>query len=172
MNQEEIDQFWAEAKVRGGVNPIRGVTGPSVAESVPPPAWAFGADQETANLLLGLVLDGAKTATASLLAEYEADGVEIPAVGQLSIVLDGAGHPRALIRVTHVTTVPFNEVGEDHAVREGEESLEDWRDVHREFFGSRLPEGEELGEDAPIVLEQFEVLVPPEARRKAARRQR
>nr|NLD41103.1 ASCH domain-containing protein [Actinomycetales bacterium] len=169
---EQIEQFWAEARVRGALNPIRGVSGPSVLESVMPPAWAFGADPETATRLLDRVLQGVKTATASLFSEYEAEGVELPAVGQLSIILDGESHPRALIRVTHVRTIPFREVEEGHALAEGEDSLEDWRAAHRAFFASRLPEGATFDEASPVVLERFEVLVPPEARRKAAKRRR
>ena len=43
--------------------------GPTALEVVPPPAWAFGADAEQADALLELVLEGAKTATASALRD-------------------------------------------------------------------------------------------------------
>ncbi|MDO5494974.1 MAG: ASCH domain-containing protein, partial [bacterium] len=164
MNQSEIDHFWADAKIRGGLNPIRGIAGPSISESVPPPAFAFGAEPGQATRLAEQVLEGQKTATAGLLAEYEALGEELPAVGALAIILDGASHPRALIRTTAVTTVPFNEVDEEHALLEGLSSITEWRRVHRDFFTHHPAEGVEFTEDAPVVLERFEVLSPPEAR--------
>ena len=39
-----------------------------------PDAWAFGATSEQADELLGLVLAGTKTGTASSLWDYEAEG--------------------------------------------------------------------------------------------------
>ena len=44
--------------------------------------------------------------------DYEAVGESLPEAGDLSIVLDGAGHPRALIATTDVRIVPFDEVDE------------------------------------------------------------
>ena len=69
-----------------------------------------GRTPEQADALLALVLDGTKTATASALADYEATGEPLPEVGTLGILLDGAGHPRALIETTEVGVVAFGEV--------------------------------------------------------------
>ena len=54
----------------------------------------------------------------------------------LGIVLDGAGHPRALVVTTEARVVPFDQVDADHARDEGEGdgSLEHWREVHERFF--------------------------------------
>ena len=51
-------------------------------------------------------------------------------------MLDGSGHPRALVETTAVEVVAFSEVGEDHARDEGEggRTLEHWRRVHADFF--------------------------------------
>ena len=56
-----------------------------------PEAWAFGADPTQADALLGLVLSGIKTATASSLWDYEYAGDRVPESGELSIILNGQG---------------------------------------------------------------------------------
>lgn len=156
---DEFQSFWEDAKVRANLNRLRIYTGANAQESLCPPAWAFGADEEQADELLALVLDGTKTATASALRDYEAGDEPVPTVGSLSIVTDGAGSPRALIATTQVRTVPFGEVDEEHARDEGEGdlSLRHWRAVHRDFF-TESAGGAEVTEDMPVVLERFEVL--------------
>ncbi|HSP60005.1 MAG TPA: ASCH domain-containing protein [Ornithinimicrobium sp.] len=197
MDDAEIKAFWADARVRGGLNPAESYIGATAADMLPPPAWSFGASPKEADRLLALVLAGRKTATASALWEYQAgaqddqhpDGrddagghrrggdtlvrtqvdVELPAPGSLSIVLDGADHPRALIRTTHVEVVRFGDVDEDHARREGEGTLEQWRAEHRQFFEEHAPDGQRVDEDTRVVLERFVVVVPAQARRSARR---
>lgn len=123
-----------------------------------PPAWAFGATSEQADELLGLVLDGAKTATSSSQADYVKEGQELPAPGMLGIVLDGSGHPRALVVTTESRVVPFEDVDSDHARDEGEGdgSLEQWRTVHESFFTEHADGG--FQPRMPVVLERFRVL--------------
>jgi uncharacterized protein YhfF len=74
-------------------------------------------------------------------------------------VLDGAGHPRALIETTEVVVVPFDEVDEEHAFLEGEgdRTLAHWRDVHEGFFTEHAARGG-FATDMPVVLERFRVL--------------
>lgn len=173
-----IDVFWEDARIRAGLNPARVYLGTSVTETVQPPAWSFGSTPEEADRILALVLSGAKTATTSPLSDYQpddpaesdlaadpdADSGEsahqpLPEVGSLSILLDGSGHPRALVQTTAVSVVPFDQVDADHALAEGEGdgTLEQWRQVHREAFGA---DGRPVDGDLPVVLERFEVLVP------------
>jgi uncharacterized protein YhfF len=153
-----VEAFWNLARFHANLNSAPTYFGPTTLEVVPPPAWAFGASAEEADELLGLVLAGDKTATASALWDYEAEGEALPEVGSLSILLDGRGHPRALINTTNVTVIPFDEVGEEHARLEGEGdgSLAHWRDAHERFFGAASSRGFEP--DMPVVLERFEVV--------------
>jgi len=165
----EINRFWETARGRAGLGRLSVVTGTNAATAVPPPAWAFGATPEQADELLALVLAGTKTATASARWEYEVEGEELPRPGDLSIVLDGAGHPRALVRTTTVGVVPFREVGEDHARAEGEGdlSLAYWRDVHQRFFTATLQEvGRSFDDAMPVVCEGLQLLYP---KRRGAR---
>src|SRR3546814_3865992 len=66
---DAIERFWADAKVRANLNRLRAYTGPNASESLRPPAWAFGDSPELADELVGLVLDGRKTATAGARSE-------------------------------------------------------------------------------------------------------
>lgn len=153
---DALADFWAIARGHVGLGKLY----PILAEDdvTPPQAWAFGDTPELADELLALVLAGTKTGTASLQAEYDEEGVPIPWVGELSIVLDGAGEPRALIRTTEVRVVPFDEVDDEHATAEGEGdgSLAYWRRVHDEVWRRRDPGFDPA--TARVVAERFELL--------------
>jgi uncharacterized protein YhfF len=157
---EAVEAYWNLARVRARLNAAPGYFGPGPLESVPPPAWSFGATPEQADELTDLVLDGTKTATASALWDYEAEGEPLPAPGTLGIVVDGRGAPRALVETTAVTVLPFDEVDEEHAYLEGEgdRSLARWREVHERFFTEHASHGHGFRPDMPIVLERFRVV--------------
>ena len=161
-DDDELEAFWAEARTRARLDSIGVYGGSTVLGSLRPPAWAFGATPEQADELLELVLTGDKTATAGALWDYEAEGEPLPQVGGLSIVLDGAGHPRALIATTEVSVVPFDEVDADHAAAEGEDdrTLESWRRIHEHFFTLHAEHDRGFQRDMPVVLERFRLLYP------------
>ncbi|UTX52606.1 ASCH domain-containing protein [Leucobacter aridicollis] len=125
-----------------------------------PEAWAFGATKEHADSLLQLVLDGTKTGTASSVWDYEFTGESLPQVGEYSIILDGAGEPRAVIVTTSVEIVPFDEVTEEHARAEGEDdrTLASWRTIHERYWRlhSESPKGYEP--DMPVLCERFRLV--------------
>lgn len=157
---DEITRFWETAKRHAKLEALPGYFGPSALESLTPPAWAFGADAEQADALLALVLDGTKTATASAYWDYEAEGEALPEAGTMNIVLDGSGHPRALVAITDVRTVAFDDVSEEHAYLEGEDdrTLASWREVHERFFTDNAAHDRGFSNDMPVVLERFQVL--------------
>lgn len=128
-----------------------------------PEAWPFGATREHADELLALVLAGIKTGTASSLWDYEHTGDPLPEAGEPSIILDGAGAPRAVIETTDVRVIPFDEVPADHAFAEGEgdRTLEHWREVHERYWRtfSESPRGYEPS--MPVVCERFRLVWAP-----------
>ena len=144
-----LQQFWAEARTAC----------PELPEHRPE-AWAFGATPEHADGLLRLVLDGVKTGTASTLRDYEADGDPLPEVGELSIILDGSGAPRAVLETTEVTTVPFDQVTAEHAHAEGEgdRTLAAWRQIHERFWTEHSADG--FAADMLVVCERFRLIHP------------
>jgi len=121
----------------------------------------FDDNEDSAEALLALVLDGAKRATASLRWHYEARGRRLPRPGDLSVVTDWRGTPRCVIETTAVELRAFDEVDADFAAAEGEGdlSLAYWRDVHRAFFGRLCAAlGRERSPRMPVVCERFRVV--------------
>ncbi|MPV37431.1 ASCH domain-containing protein [Georgenia subflava] len=166
---EALELFWAEARKIAGLTHLDGIVGMDTTASLVPPAWSFGSTAEMADELLDLVLAGEKTATASARWEWEADHEEPPTPGDLAILCDGAGEPRALIRTDDVEIVPFDQVGEEHATAEGEgdRSLAHWRSGHQEYFTESLAAvGRTFAPDMPVVLETFTLLHPRPRRRR------
>lgn len=147
MTSAELNRFWNDARAAHASLP-----------SVVPEAWAFGATPAQADDLLALVLEGVKTGTASSLRDYEADAEPIPAEGDVSIVLDGDGDPRAVLEVTAVDVVPFRDVTPAHARAEGEDdrTLASWRRIHETFWRTHSPRG--FAPDMPVVCERFRVV--------------
>lgn len=162
---EEIETFWVMARRQARLESLPGYFGPTPLASVMPPAWSFGATPEQSTELADLVVDGVKTATAGAAEDYTAEGEQLPEPGVLGIVLDGDGHPRALVATTEVQVVAFDEVTEEHAYAEGEgdRTLASWREGHERFFREYDPHGRGFRSDMPVVLERFRVLYPADA---------
>jgi uncharacterized protein YhfF len=123
--------------------------------------WGFGDSPEMADKLGALVKEGVKTATCSLLWEYEFDNEKLPAVGELSIITDGLGAPMCIIETTEVEIKPYDQVDETFAYDEGEgdRSLAYWRKVHWHFFGRSCERiGRDLRQDMPLICERFHLI--------------
>lgn len=121
----------------------------------------FGDSQELSEELLGLVLHGPKRATAGSVAEYEADGLAFPVVGDRWIAVDGLGRPRAVLRTTDVRVGPLSSVDDAFAWDEGEgdRTRDYWLRGHEAYFRRVLPAlGVEFSDDLPVVFERFEIV--------------
>ncbi|MDF1799580.1 MAG: methyltransferase domain-containing protein [Planctomycetota bacterium] len=135
-------------------------------------AWAFGDHADLADELCELVLAGTKRATAGALKEYAAEGMPIPHVGELSVVTDGAGIARCVIRTTRVDRIHYADIDAEfaHTEGEGDKSLEYWREGHARYFVRRFHAlGLEPDINPLLAAERFEVvhsadLVDPTAR--------
>lgn len=95
--------------------------------------------------LVDAVLEGRKTATSSLLAEWLLDDQELPAVGDRREVIDSNDNPVAVIELTAVDVMRLGDVDIAVAHDEGEgfESVAAWREAHERFWAAdvipRLP---------------------------------
>lgn len=121
-------------------------------------AWCFGSDP---NELAALTKSGIKTATASLFIFYELENEPLPQVGNYSVILNDNEEAVCIIQTTEVDVLPFSQVSEEHAYKEGEgdRSLAYWRKSHEAFFKQELAEIQhEFDEDLLIVCETFEVV--------------
>jgi len=119
--------------------------------------WYFGDSETIADVLGQLVKQGIKTATSSLLWEYEADVEALPVTGEYSIITNWKGDPICVIQTIDVGVMPFDQVSAEFAYEEGEgdRSLDYWRTVHWKFF-SRMCNviGREPSMSMPVVCEQ------------------
>ena len=124
-------------------------------EDCPHSEWAFGGDSSTGS---SPARAGKKTATASADPRDGKANGSLPGRGGYGVCLDGKGNGVCIIRTDKVSIVPFSDVGEDHAYKEGEgdRSLEYWRRVHKEFFTECMEEaGLMFTPDIAVVLEEF-----------------
>ena len=121
-------------------------------------AWCFGGNPDK---LAELVLEGVKTATASLNYWYKTKGERRPEPGDYSVILDSKGNGVCIIQTARVYIKPFKEVTSEHAYKEGEgdRSLEYWRKVHEEFFSDELKDEDiDFNEDLEVVCEEFRLV--------------
>ena len=125
--------------------------------------WYFGNSSAMAEQLVELVLQGKKTATASLQNVNIVMPQNAPILNGLSVVTTFEDEPRCIIRTAEVNLVPFNEVSASFAFNEGEgdQSLEYWQQVHHKYFTKESKElGVEFNERSLVCCERFEVLYP------------
>lgn len=123
--------------------------------------WQFMGGGKGCDRLASLVRANIKTATSSLLALYETYGEELPKADDYSVILDSEEEPLFIIKNKKVEIKKFSEVDADFAYKEGEgdQSLEYWRKVHREYFTEVCRDcGMEFSEDMEVVCEEFEIV--------------
>ncbi|WP_030905098.1 ASCH domain-containing protein [Streptomyces sp. NRRL F-5126] len=137
--------------------------GHDVAAALPVTEFAFPGPLR--DRLVAAVLDGSKTSTTGLVADYEQCGDDLPRAGTRSTVIDSDGRAVAVIETTGVRVVPLADVDLAHAVDEGEghTTVAEWRAGHETFWHG--PEMRaELGQDftvddaTKVVLERFRVV--------------
>ncbi len=154
MNKSNsVEKFWREFCAKNQ----------DVNADEPYQVWYFGLRSEDAAELCNLVLQGKKTATASLPWEYEDKPDDAPFVGGFSVVTNYEGVPQCVLKTIELRVVPFNEVDENFAFDEGEgdQSLDYWRAVHWDYFSRRCIEiRREPSSTMPINCERFELLYP------------
>ncbi|SFF52166.1 Uncharacterized protein YhfF [Actinacidiphila alni] len=116
--------------------------------------------------LVAAILDGSKTSTTGVVADYEHEGEALPEPGERSVVVDSADRPVAVIETTGVRVVPLGEVDLAHAVDEGEgyATVAEWRAGHELFwhgeeFRTALDDpGYTVTDATPLVLQRFRVV--------------
>ena len=149
-NSESVQNFWANFCEKSGVD-----------VETQYQVWYFGLGCEDALELCELVLQGKKTATASLVLEYENAPEDAPVIDGYSVVTDYDGEPKCVLRTTEIRVIPFAEVDAKFAFDEGEgdQSLDYWRKVHWDYFSRRCAEiGKKPHLEMLVNCERFELL--------------
>ncbi|MGN6607573.1 MAG: ASCH domain-containing protein [Jatrophihabitans sp.] len=141
--------------------------------SIEPTLFEFGFPGSSLRTqLIAAVLDGRKTTTTGLLADYQAAAEPLPRPGQRYRVPDNDGRTAAIIEIVEARIARLGEVDLAHVVAEGEgdESVEQWRAGHTAFFESDEMRAAiddpdfAVDDDTLVVLQRFR-LVEPRPRR-------
>ena len=118
--------------------------------------WKFGTDKTESDYLFNLVKQGIKTATSYL---YTDENYVTP--NKFSILCNWDGNEEIKLETINFYIVPFKDVTELHAYKEGEgdRTLNFWRKIHKDFFVKRLMlQGRTFSEDVLVVCEEFKML--------------
>jgi len=130
-------------------------------------AWGFAFPGPLRDELTALALDGAKTTTAGLYAELEADGEALSMPGVREILLDSDDRPVAVIETVECRVVRLADVDDRHAIDEGEgyANATEFRASHERFWNGylddlRLRIGPDfaIDDDTLVVLQRFRVV--------------
>ncbi|MGH6894322.1 MAG: ASCH domain-containing protein [Dongiaceae bacterium] len=125
--------------------------------------WSFGDNQELCDHVLAETLAGRNRGTASLKGDYEGERGRLPQVGDVAIVTDWAGAPRAVLVTRRIDIRRYADIDEDFARAEDyvTDPLNEWREVHWAYFSRCCAElGRVASLDMPIVCERFELVYP------------
>ena len=126
-------------------------------------SFRVGLDDEDAETGAELILSKQKTATSSLLWEYESSGKALPPLGNFSVVENGQRVPVCIVKTTWIEIVRFDDVDARFAFEygEGDRTLEDWRKMFWDYYSNACAAlGREMSPDAPLVCERFCVIFP------------
>jgi uncharacterized protein YhfF len=148
----EIEAFWQAFARRCGITADYQVV-------------AFGDSPAMSTELAELVIAGTKRATASLARDYADGSLPMPAVGDLVVVVDGAGAPRCIWRTTEIEVKPLGAVDAQFAWDEGEgdRTLAWWLPAHRRYYARQAArDGFVIDDTITTVFERFAVVWPQE----------
>ncbi|MDE0241503.1 MAG: ASCH domain-containing protein [bacterium] len=147
----DVEAFWQSCRKQHGIT-----TDAYHASSFADPGFASYQGE-----LIDLAIAGKKRATAHMALDFERNNIARREIGDYWVVVTPDSEPRCLVRITAVAIKPFNTVDAAFAASEGEgdESLEYWRKVHREYFELQCAHwGVTWREDALTVCESFELI--------------
>jgi uncharacterized protein YhfF len=116
--------------------------------------------------LVAAILDGRKTTTSGLVADYEHENEPLPQPGLRQAVIDSAGQRVAVIEITAVRVLRLADVDLAHAVGEGEgyATVAEWRAGHEGFWHSAEVResledpGFTVDDDTLVVAETFRLI--------------
>lgn len=126
---------------------------------MPPRVCEFGFPGPLRDRLVAAVLRGTKTATSSLLADWQRDNAPLPLVGERHTVIDSHGAPVATIEIVAVDVLQLGAIDDRIAQAEGESysTAAGWRAEHERFWIEEvLPD---WGNDAPVLDDETPVVV-------------
>ena len=124
-------------------------------------AFQIGTGEEDADEGVRLIRCGQKTATSSLLWDYEAEGKPLPQLGSLSVLEDGRNQAACVVETIWLEVLAFDRVDAEFARDYGEAdgTLEGWRRLCWPYYvDACVPLGRAMSRSAPLVCERFRVV--------------
>ncbi|KAJ4288785.1 hypothetical protein N0V88_007321 [Collariella sp. IMI 366227] len=118
-----------------------------------------GPNPARADQFLLLAIQGKKTATTS----WPVPDPLYWDVGDLSVIFNGKGEPKAVMETTSFVQCKFRDVEEEFALAEAEGDYEAYRTGHLAFYRAQ-ENGEHFGEDSVVLCERFKVIYPTDGK--------
>ena len=117
--------------------------------------WKFGGDKADCDELFEKVVSGEKTATCSRVDFDKA----VAEFGEFSILTNFDETKEVVLKTTKLFPCKFKDITKEHAIKEGDGSLKNWRKLHKEFFTEELGEsGKKFSEEIMLTCEEFEIV--------------
>lgn len=126
-----------------------------------PQSYFFCNNKKDADDCADLVVQRIKQATSTSVWWFEKNSEKLPRIGDIAIVTNWDGCPKAIVRTTRVEVLKFKDTTPEYAYIEGEgdRSLQYWKKVHWDYYESEMKEfGEYPFEEMEIICEYFETI--------------
>jgi len=132
-------------------------------DSLPP--LVFGEPSEFRELMVALIMSGAKTGSSNLRVAYEMTDEALPTVGAFYALVDSGNTRVAVIEILEVVETTASDMTLELAQHESP-TLEHWRTVHRDYWETLVPAvrthlGEpdwQLTDAEPVISKVFRVV--------------
>jgi uncharacterized protein YhfF len=129
------------------------------------PPLVFGEPSEFRELMVALIMSGAKTGSSNLRVAYEMTDEALPTVGGRYALVDSGNTRVAVIEILEVIETTAADMTLELAQHESP-TLEHWRTVHRDYWETLVPAvrrhlGEpewQLTDDEPVISKVFRVI--------------
>lgn len=129
-----------------------------------PDAWFFHNHAAAANKLAKLVINSKKQAYSELYSWYQKTGTALPKISTQHIITDFNGQAQAIIQLTAVDTIPFDQVTPHYAALDmgtNENALQEWKKAHWDFFTKVLEtSGHKPANHMLVVCQRFTTVWP------------
>lgn len=121
----------------------------------------FCNDKINTDICADLVLKGVKCASCGLKIMYDLKKEFFPEINQLTIITNWDQKPICVVKTIDLSFRKFKDINAEWAESEGEgdQSLEQWKETHRDYFQKQLDElGLIFTENVELICERFEVI--------------
>ena len=100
----------------------------------------IGFDADTTEQVLELIRAGDKTGTFTLPWVRERTERTVPQMGDAIILIDFAGRPQIIVRITQIDEVAFGDIGAEHTAIDGSpvRALDIWKPMHTDYWNAML----------------------------------